>query len=167
MGLQIVFSDNLDPSQPNLSVAFEGATAFLIEAPSLNAELEIDVYLQIYISGINGELVRNIPLGKIVEQAILLNITDTETISLIPAEYLDNQFQMKLLFLASSTTFLYAYIIKPDCTLCDLQSQNTAIQDRLSTIENTLDAIAAAVNVPVTSTVIAGTTTQQAFFFLQ
>ena len=141
MGVQIVFSDVLDPATANLSVEFSNATAFLIEAPGLTAELEIDVYLQIYLTGINGQLVRNIPLGKVEEQAILLNITDTDTATAIPSEYLNSGLEMKLLFLASEATFLYAYIIKPDCTLC-------SIDNRLNDLETKLDLVLAALNVP-------------------
>ena len=138
MALQVVYSGNLDPSDPNLSVEFSNATAFLIQAPGLNAELEIDCFLQLYVTGLTGEIVRNIPLGRIEEQAILLNISDTETVQSIPAEYLNSGLQMRLLFLASEATFLYAYIIKPDCTLCDLSAQNIDISLRLDRIEQAL-----------------------------
>ncbi len=161
MALQIVFSDNLDPATSNLSVEFFNATAFLIEAPGLTTELEIDVFLQLYLTGINGQLVRNIPLGKVEEQAILLNVTDTETATAIPAEYLNSGLEMRLLFLASEATFLYAYVIQPDCTLC-------GINRRLDTLETKIDLILNNLNVPVPAPLpVAGTTSQQAFFFLQ
>ncbi len=153
MGLQVVFSSNLDPASPNLSVEFSDATAFLIEAPSINAEMEIDCYLQIYLTGINGELVRNIPLGKISESAILLNLADTETASAIPVEYLDSGLTMRLLFLASSTTFIYAYIIKPDCTLCQLANSIEVVDGkiddlatRLASLESKIDGVTAGNN---------------------
>lgn len=158
MGLQTVFSDNLNPAGANLSSAFVDATAFFIEVPSINVELEIDVFLQIYIEGLNGEVVRNVPLGRISEAAVLLNITDTETSLAIPYEYVNTGFTMRLLFLASSNVFLYAYVIQPDCTLNGVCSSLDSISSRLTRIESALE-----INRPVPSS----TTTQQQFFGLQ
>ncbi len=165
MATQLVFSGNLDPVSPNLSSRFVGATMFFIEAPTLNAELEIDVYLQVYLPGIIGETVRNVPLGKIEEQSILLNVTDTETASLIPIEYQNTNLEMALLFLASDTTYLYAIAVSPDCNLCQLKTQNDAIQNTLTTMQATLQQILDAVGQPVPAS--APTTAQQQFFYLQ
>lgn len=139
MALQTVFSNNLDPASPNLSERFVGATAFYIAAPLINAELEIDCYLQVYFPAIIGEQIRNIPLGKISEQSILLNISDTQTASVIPQEFLDTGLEMALLFLASSTTFIQAAIIKPDCTNTNICNAMEAIANRLSAIETALN----------------------------
>ncbi len=165
MATQLVFNGNLDPASPNLSTRFIGATIFFIEAPTLNAELEIDVYLQVYLPGIIGETVRNVPLGKIEEQSILLNVTDTETANLIPTEYQNTGLEMALLFLASDTTYLYAIAVSPKCNLCQLKAQNDAIQDTQTIMQATLQQILDAVNQPVPTS--APTTTQQQFFYLQ
>ncbi len=138
MALQLVFSGNLDPASANLSSRFTEATAFFIEAPLLNAELEIDVYLQVYLPGILGEVARNIPLGKISDTALLLNISDTETSQVIPSEYQNTGLEMALLFLASDTTFLYATVVKPDCNLCQLSAQLNQLETKVDEI---LDAV--------------------------
>jgi len=141
VALQLVFSQNLDPSGINLSSRFTGAIAFLIEAPLISSELEIDVFLQIYIDGVVGKIVRNIPLAKISEQAILLNLTDTEIIQTIPAEFVNTGYEMALLFVPNSgeTTFLYASVIQPDCSLCELDN-------RLNELSAKLDLITSASN---------------------
>jgi hypothetical protein len=146
MGLQIVFNQNLDPSGVNLSSRFTNAVAFVIEAPLISSELEIDCYLQIYIPSILGDIVRNIPLAKVEEQAILLNIANTEIIQAIPAEYLNINYEMALLFVPSSdeTTYIYASILTPDCSLCEIDT-------RLSQLEQQLNLISAALNIPVLS----------------
>lgn len=160
MAVQTVFSSNLDPTTENLTARFTNATGFYILAPFLNAELEIDVFLQVYFPTTLGEQVRNLPLGKIEEQAILLNVTDTQSLVTIPSEYLDSGLEMALLFLASSTTFLQVVVISPECTLC-------SINNRLNNIESTLQQILTAVNEPSTPVVVAGTAPQQQFFFIQ
>jgi hypothetical protein len=134
MSTQIVFSGNLNPSAANLSNRFTEASVFFIEAPLLNVELEIDVFLQVYLPGVLGETTRNIPLGKIESQAILLNVTDTETASLIPLEYQNTDLEMALLFLASDTTYLYAVIVKPDCNLCLLKNQLNQLNTKVDLI---------------------------------
>lgn len=134
MASQLVFSGNLDPANPNLSIRFVGATSFFIQAPSLAGELEIDCFLQVYLPGIVGETARNIPLGKIEAQAITLNIADTETASVIPAEFLDTGLEMALLFLASDTTFLYVTVIQPDCSLCSISGQINQVQNSLDQV---------------------------------
>ena len=111
MAVQTVFSDNLDPSNFNLSDRFIDAVAFYIDAPLIDSELEIDVFLQVYFPSNSGERVRNLPLGKITEQSILLNQTDTESVVAISQEFLGTGVEMALLFLASSNTYLEAYII--------------------------------------------------------
>lgn len=158
MASQLVFSGNLDPASPNLSVRFTSAIGFFIQAPSLSSELEIDVFLQVYLPSILGEIVRSIPLGKIEEQAILLNITDTETFSVIPYELQNTGVEMALLFLASDNTFIYAETIQPDCNLCVLDS-------KLDLLEQKIDLILANLNVPVPS--VPPTVAQLLFFFLQ
>lgn len=85
MALQTIFSNHLNPELPNLSNRFIDAVGFFIVAPFLGAgiELEIDVFLQVYFPYGGGEIILNLPLGKIEEQAILLNFTDTETLNII------------------------------------------------------------------------------------
>lgn len=138
MASQLVFSGNLDPAAPNLSVRFNEAIGFFIQAPSLNAELEIDVFLQVYLPSILGETVRSIPLGKIEAQAILLNITDTETFNCIPYELQNTGVEMALLFLASDTTFLYAEVIKPNCNLCVIATELDGINQKIDLILSSL-----------------------------
>lgn len=167
MAVQTVFSSNLDPSLENLTARFTNATGFYILAPFLNAELEIDVFLQVYFPTALGEQVRNLPLGKIEEQAIKLNITDTQSLVTIPSEYLGSGLEMALLFLASSTTFLQVVVISPECTLCQLKTQIETVDNRLNDIESTLQQILTAVNEPSAPVVVAGTTPQQQFFFIQ
>ncbi len=142
MALQLVFNNNLDSSAINLSTRFTGATGFIIEAPSIPDELEIDCYLQIYVQGILGEIVRNVPLGRIEEQSILLNLADTEICSIIPAELLETGLEMALLFVpsAAETAFIYASVIKPDCSIC-------ALDARLDVIESKIDLIDAKLNI--------------------
>jgi hypothetical protein len=108
MALTPVFNSTLDPTQPNLSSRFRDAVAFFIAAPLLSDEVEIDVFLQLYLP---FNQVRNIPLGKISEQAVLLNLTDTESISVIPEEFMDTDLEMALLFLPSQAFTLQAYVI--------------------------------------------------------
>lgn len=141
MAVQSVFSNFLDPSTPNLSDRFKGATAFFIEASLINAEFEIDCYLQVYLPSITGEVVRNIALGKIIEQSILLNIADTEIVSLIGKEFIDTDYEMALLFLASSNTFLRAAIIKPDYSLAQLDQKVNQIEQQLNVITNLLNLL--------------------------
>lgn len=165
MAQRLVFSGNLDPASANLSTRFIGATAFIIEAPTLGAELEIDVFLQVYIVGFLGEVARNIPLGKIESQAIILNVSDTETATAIPIEYQNTGLEMALLFLASEATFLYATAIEPDCDLGQIYQQNKAIETRLIALQLDLQLIKNAVGIPVLAT--APTSAEQSFFFLQ
>ena len=165
MAVQIVFSGDLDPENPNLSTRFSEATSFFIQAPLINSELEIDVYLQVYMPGVIGETARNIPLGKIVEQTVLLNVTDTETANLIPIEYQNTGLEMALLFSASDTTYLYAIVIKPDCNICQLSSQNNDIQMTLANMQITLQQIKNAVGVPASSA--SANTASEQFFYLQ
>ena len=183
MAVQTVFNDNLDPSQPNLSSRFVDATAFYIAAPLISSELEIDVYLQVYFPTNADERVRNLALGKISEQSILLNVTDTESVIAIPSEFVGTGLEMALLFLASSTTYLEAYAIGKNCTLCGIQQQIESVENKLNSIESVvndlannssavsdvldliLNLILTSVGVPVP---IAGISTiQQQFFGLQ
>ncbi len=172
MALQVVFSNNLDPSGVNLSSRFSDAVGFYISAPLISAELEIDVFLQVYFPAVIGEQVRNIPLGRIEEQAVLLNVTDTETANIIPSEFSDTGLEMALLFLASNTTFIQAAIVTKDCSLtqvceevADLRGEVTALQDSLTQSQSTLDLILAALNIVINP--LPPSLLQQAFFFLQ
>lgn len=166
MALLTVFNSNLDPATENLSVRFTNATGFYIDAPLLGAELEIDVFLQVYIPNALGERVRNIPLGKIEEQAILLNVTDTQSMVAIPQEFVDTGLEMALLFLASSTTFLSVTVVLKNCNLCSLDNRFDLLDNRLNDIESTLAQILNAVLVP-DPPVVLPTATQLLFFFLQ
>lgn len=157
MAVQIVFQNNLNPSSENLSARFIGATAFYIAAPFISVELQIDVFLQVYFPAIAGEQVRVIPLGRIEEQAVVLNIIDTETTQLIPSEFVDTDLEMALLFLASDSTFIQAAIVKPNCTLNTLCASLDLINDRLAAIETLITS-------PATPL---ATTQQQQFFYLQ
>ena len=146
MAVQIVFSDNLNPSAVNLSSRFSRATAFYIDLPLIGAELEIDVFLQVYVESVIGEIARNVPLGRISESSILLNKIDTEILQFIPTELQNTGLEMALLFVPASgeTSFLYAYVIQPDCNLC--------------TIDNKLDLISDAIGVIIPPTPVTATT---------
>ncbi len=65
MALKIVYSSNLNPTQPNITERFTNAVGFFINAPLLDAELEIDCFLQVYLPLVFEEQARNYPLGKI------------------------------------------------------------------------------------------------------
>jgi hypothetical protein len=116
VALLTVFSDNLSPITGNLSTRFSKAIGFFIDAPLTEYELEIDVFIQIYIPTSTGEITRNLPLST-------ANPLDTETMITIPSEYVDSGLEMALLFLASSNTYLEAYVIGAACTLCSLDSK--------------------------------------------
>lgn len=131
MVVQSIYSNNLNPENPNISERFVDAVGFFINAPLLTAELEIDCFLQIYLPFTAGEQVRNYPLGKITEQAILLNLTDTESLVSIPSEFLDTDLEMSLLFLASDTTFLEVFVIKKKYNLAN---DLALIKDQLSIV---------------------------------
>ena len=152
MAVQLVFQGNLDPSNPNVSSRFTDAIGFYIAAPLITAELEIDVYLQVYFPAVIGEQVRNIPLGRVIEQSILLNVIDTETALAIPKEYLNTGLDMALLFLPSSTTFIQAAVVKKNCSLCQIAKDTSDIKSRLDGIEQTLNLlnlIVRALNIPI------------------
>ena len=183
MAVQTVFSSNLDSAAPNLSSRFVDATAFYIDAPLINSELEIDVFLQVYFSTGAGERVRNLALGKISEQSILLNVTDTESVVAIPSEFVGTGLEMALLFLASSTTYLEAYAIGKDCTLCGIQQQIESVENKVNSIESVVNDLAnnsSAVSdvldlilnliltsIGVPANIIPASTIQQQFFGLQ
>ncbi len=177
MAIQTVFSDNLDPGNGSLSARFINATGFYIDAPLISEELEIDVFLQVYLPANSGERIRNLPLGKLVEGQIKLNQTDTETIAAIPYEYVGSGLEMALFFLASSTTYIEAYAVGSDCTLCQIREEILALSQevnarfdgvdgRLSNIENVLSQILATVNTP-DPPIIVPAASEQAFFFIQ
>ena len=128
MAVQLVFNGILNPATVNLSVKFTDAIAFYIEAPILDGDVEIDVFLQLYLP---NNKVRNIPLGKLEEQAILLNQTDTETASFIPYEYQDTTLEMALLFLPSEAFTLQAFVITKEVTLLGIQDQLAVISQQI------------------------------------
>ena len=152
MVLQQIYSNNLDPSQPNLTQRFSNAIGFFIDVPLLSSELEIDVFLQVYFNLGGREVARILPIARIEEQAILLNKTDTETLFTIPSELIDSSSEMALLFLSSDTTFLEVYIVK--------QSYN--LNDELKIIKDKLDLILSRQREVIVST----NDTQQQFFFI-
>ena len=152
MVLQQIYSDNLDPSKPNLSQRFSDAIAFFIDAPLITDELEIDCFLQVYFNLGGREVARILPLGKIEEQAILLNKTDTETLFTIPQELVTSGNEMALLFLASDNTYLEVYVVKSSI---NVSSELTAINNKLNSILNNC----------LTST-SSNLTEQQQFFFI-
>lgn len=120
MAILTVFSNNLSPVQGSLSVRFTKAKGFFIDAPLTNFELEIDIFLQVYLPTPTGEKTRNLPLS-------VFNPHDTETLITIPDEYVDSGLEMALLFLASSTIYLEAYVIGAECTLCSIDTKLTLI----------------------------------------
>lgn len=165
MAVQTVFSNNLDPAGFNLSSRFVDAIGFYIDAPLIDSELEIDVYLQVYFPTSNGERIRNLPLGKITEQSILLNVTDTESVVAIDLEFVGTGLEMALLFLASSNTYLEAYVIGKNCTVCQLKTEIAEVKATLSSIQQQLNRIEANQSIsPVTAN---PTAQQQQFFLLQ
>ena len=135
MALQTVFSDNLNPARENLSIRFKDAIAFYIDAPFIDDQLEIDVFLQVYFPTATSERVRVLSIGKISEASILLNITDTESVVSIPEEYLGTGLEMALLFLASSNTYLEAYVVTKNYTIERLQADIDEIKIQLDRIE--------------------------------
>lgn len=159
MALEIVFQNNLAPDSENLSTRFIDATGFYIAAPFLSSEYQIDVYLQLYLTTQTDEQVRVLSLGTIEEKAVWLNIIDTERFQTIPTELLSTGVEMALLFLSSDETFIQAAIVKPECTISDVCSSLSAIEARLTAIENALNST------PVENT--APTQSQQQFFGLQ
>ena len=147
MAVQLVFQGNLNPAQPNISARFTSAIAFYIAAPLINAELEIDVYLQVYFPAITGEQVRVIPLSLVIEQSILLNRTDSETALTIPSEFLDTGLEMALLFLASDSTFMQAVVVTKNCSLTQVCNDIADIQSRITSIEQTLNLISTVLDI--------------------
>ena len=139
MALKIIYSNNLNPAQPNITNRFTNAVGFFINAPLLDAELEIDCFLQVYFPFAATEEIRNYPLGKITEQAILLNLTDTESLVSIPQEFLDTDLEMSLLFLADDNTYLEVYVIQKSYNLVS----------RLDQLEASLNLILANLGIPV------------------
>ncbi len=141
MPINQVLGQIISPAIPNLSSRFKNAVGFFINLPFVDTEIEIDVFLQIYLS---FNQVRNIPLGKIEEQAVLLNITDSETCQFIPQEYLDTDLEMALLFLPSESMYLEAFVINQNVLLSDLQNQLSEIQLLLQdapTLEDIADTV--------------------------
>jgi hypothetical protein len=81
VALLTVFSDNLLPIAGNLSARFTQAIGFFVDAPLTQYELEIDIFLQVYIPTPTGEIARNLPLST-------ANPLDTETLITIPMSIL-------------------------------------------------------------------------------
>ena len=152
MVLQQIYSNNLDPSQPNLTQRFSNAIGFFIDVPLLSSELEIDVFLQVYFNLGGREVARILPIAKIEEQAILLNKTDTETLFTIPQELVDSNTEMALLFLSSDNTYLEVYIVKSSL---DIKNELTTINNKLNLIINNCTTVTSP-----------GLTPQQQFFFI-
>lgn len=134
MALLTVFSNNLDSQNGSLTNRFTNATAFYIDAPLLGAELEIDVYLQVYFPTVGGERLRNLRIGSLKSGVIKLNETDTETVVPIPNEFLDSGLEMALYFTPSESIFLEVYVLGTEVTLSSLDLKITAILDNLETI---------------------------------
>lgn len=153
MVLQQVYSNNLNPEIPNITQRFINAVGFFIDAPLITNDLEIDCFLQVYFDLGGREIARNLPLGKIEEQAILLNKTDTETLFFIPQEFVNSEHEMSLLFLASNNTFLEVFIVK----------QSINLIDELNIIKNKLDLI---ITNCITNAPSDSIETQQQFYFI-
>ncbi len=195
MAIQLLYSDNLDPDSGSLTARFSGATGFYIDAPTLGAELEIDVFLQVYLVDGEGETPRNLALGKLKDGEIKLNETDTETVTPIPDEFLDTGMEMALFFLPSEVVALDVWLVVPDCNLCtidtglsalsttinnrfdDIEAQLTAhsnsvdarfvmVNQTLAAMQATLAQILAAVTVDVITPGAVPTQAEQDFFFL-
>ncbi|MGK7951400.1 MAG: hypothetical protein AB4368_22100 [Xenococcaceae cyanobacterium] len=135
MVIQQVFNNTVNPDASNLSDRFTDAIAFFISAPLLTDEIEIDVFLQIYL---DNSSIRNIPLGRIEEQVMWINSIDTEIIQAINYEFVDTNLEMALLFLPSEAFTLEAFIVKKNITLNSLKKQ--------------LDDIAKAISSPIETT---------------
>lgn len=183
MALQVVFSDNLDPENGSLTARFTNATAFYIDAPLLEAELEIDAYLQVYFPTATGERLRNLPLGKLKDGEIKLNEIDSISVETIGLELIDSGLEMAIYFTSSDTTFLEVYVLGLECTLCGIKSQVTQLDDKITALSSKVDELATAnssnqsaltallnliltaVGLPVPA--LPATSAQQEFFFLQ
>lgn len=153
MVLQQIYSNNLNPAIPNLTQRVKNVIGFFIDAPLIENELEIDCFLQVYFDLGGREIARNLPLGKIEEQAILLNKTDTETIFPIPQEFVNSDCEMALLFLASDNTFLEVYAVKQ---LINLADKLILIEQKLDLILNNSNVTSSPSNPQI----------QQKFFFI-
>lgn len=134
MALLTVFSNNLDPENGSLTARFSNATAFYIDAPLLNAELEIDAYLQVYFPTATGERLRNLPLGKLKDGQIKLNEIDSISVETIGLELLDSGLEMAIYFTPSQPIFLEVYVLGQECTLCSLDAKLDAILENLETV---------------------------------
>lgn len=150
MALQLLYSDTLSPTSGTLTDRFSGATGFYIDAPSILEEIEIDVFLQVYIVTQAGESPRNYPLGKLKDGEIKLNETDTETIKSIPKEFLESGLEMAFLFLPSEAIPLDVWVVFPDCDLCEIKAQIQAFQDTVASefddIDDRLNVISTNIN---------------------
>lgn len=97
-----IFSNTLDPTVENYSDTFLGAIGFYLIAPSLTSEVEIDIFLQVNFSPTIIRLVKLEPL----------NISNTERLTLIPAELRELSVPMRLLILPSQAFFLEIILVK-------------------------------------------------------
>ena len=174
MAILAVFSNNLDPVNGSLTARFINATAFYIDAPLSASEIEIDVFLQVYLPTSSTEQVRVIPLGKLKDGEIKLNETDSETLLSIPYELIDTGLEMALYFTSSDTTFLEVFVIGIECSLCqvqgdilaiseDLNAQFNEVNSRLNSMQSTLNQILAIVGADV----VIPSSIEQQFFFIQ
>jgi hypothetical protein len=142
-----VFSGNLSPINGSLSARFTKAKGFFLDAPLTNFELEIDVFLQVYLPTNSGETTRNLPLS-------VFNPHDTETLITIPAEYVDSDLEMALLFLASSTITLEAHVVGAACTLCSIDTKLDQITQLITDMSLFLqDSVNATANATTTASV--------------
>lgn len=132
MVVRQIYSNNLNGDEPNISERFSNAVGFIIDTPLLDSELQIDCFLQVYFPTESSEKIKNYPLGKIEEQVVLLNLTDTESLVSIPSEFLDTDLEMALLFLGGNSIFLEAFVIEKKYNLSE---ELTAIKESLSTIQ--------------------------------
>lgn len=130
-----VLSKIVVPDKTNLTDRFVDAIGFYIFTSLIDTEVEIDVYLQIYLP-LNR--IRNIPLCQIIEQETKQNITDTETILSIPEEYQDTGLQMALLFLPSESFQLDVFVITKNFTLSSLNDKLIAIERKINEIPDFL-----------------------------
>ena len=139
--LTTVFSDNLDPDNGSLTARFSNATAFYIDAPLLNVELEIDVYLQVYLPTATGERLRNLALGKLKDGNIKLNEIDTETVVPIPSEFIDSGLEMAFYFTPSESIFLEVYVLEKQCTICTIDQKIDNLIAANNQINSVLDLV--------------------------
>ena len=77
------------------------------------------------------------PLGKLNNGQIILNQTDTESLTTIPSEYVDQGLEMALFFLSSDITYLEVYVLGANCTLCSVDAKVDEILSTLQVAQST------------------------------